>query len=298
VLATKIVSLINFKGGVGKTTSAVNIAANLATYHEKKVLLVDSDPQTNATVYVMHPQRYRSSCYDAKKTLVRIFEECGTRTKSYQIHDLIIEAVVERDNKRILPGLDLLPSDPRLIQAERWLTSVNSPFTILRKEIERVREEGYYDYIIIDCAPNLYALTKNCIIASDYYLVPVIPDFLSSVGLELLVSWIYDFGKEMEDVKATPIKLSGVFFTKYRTITRLHREMVASIQDRLINGIKAEDGSQIVAPGEAPAFESIVRDLIAAAEAADHNLPLCVYNPSSESAHDFRALTGEFVRRV
>lgn len=295
-MKTPIVSLINYKGGVGKTTTAVNIAANLARYHDKKVLLVDTDPQTNATVCVMNPQkRYYPNYYEKNGTMIRIFAECGQKEKSYEIDDLIVKSVVEKDDKKVLPNLDLLPSDPRLINAERWLTAVNAPYVVLWKELRKVKSEHDYDYIILDCAPNLYALTKNCIIASDYYIVPIIPDYLSSIGLELLVKWISDFGEEMEDVKPKPIELGGVFFTKYRTITRLHRDMVTEIESRLeVRGFP-EVG---IPPGEVKPYETIIRDLIAAAEAADHNLPLCIYRPSSESAGDFRSLTDEFVGRV
>lgn len=288
-----VVSLINYKGGVGKTTSAVNIAADLARYHDKSVLLVDADPQTNASACLMNPEsRYDPECYKTKRTLLRAFEECGKRKKSYDVHDLIVENVVESDRKKVLPGLDLFASDPRLMKAEKWLTEVDSPLVVLKRELDKIKEE--YDYIIIDCAPNLYSLTKNCLLASDYYIVPIIPDFLSSIGLELLVSWVHDFSMEMEEVKPKPVELAGVFFTRYKTITTLHNRMIGEIEARLAKGIPDAE----IPPNQVEPFETKIRDLIAAAEAADYSLPLCIYRPNCDSAIDFRSLTEEFVQAV
>jgi len=291
-LPAKVVSLINYKGGVGKTTSAVNIAANLARYYDKKVLLVDGDPQTNATAYVMNPEMRYIPLQKQGKTLRRVFEECGQLKKSFDIHNLIVEAVVEKDGRKVLPGLDLLPSDPTLIRAERWLATTDNQFGVLRKEIEKLRDD--YDLVIIDCAPNIYALTKNCIIASDYYIIPLIPDHLSSIGLELLVSEIYGFSKNMEDMKPSMIKLEGVFFTKYRTTTRLHQQMADNIRDRLARGIEGTD----IQPGAVKPYDTVVRDLIAAAEAAQYSLPLCIYKPDSDASKDFESLTEEFASRL
>jgi chromosome partitioning protein len=288
--------MINYKGGVGKTTLTVNLAADLARYHEKKVLLVDTDPQTNATSYVMNPEkRYDPQCRHKNLTLARVFKECGKRNKSYKdIRHLIVESVVEKDGKKVLPNLDLLPSDPLLIRAERWLTETNNPYAILKRELDSLRDD--YDYVLLDCAPNLYALTKNAIVVSDYYIIPTIPDYLSNIGLNILVKEIQDFSEDMKELKPKSIKLKGVIFSKFKTVsTRYQQGWIDDLSGRL-----AKEGIPNVGipPGQVKPFETIIRDLLPASEAADFSLPLCVFDPTSSSAQDFRDLTKEFVDRI
>jgi cellulose biosynthesis protein BcsQ len=218
----------------------------------------------------------------------KIYEECGRRRKSYKVKDLILKAVVEKDSKKVLPGLDLLPSDPALIKAERWLTASNSPFTVLCETVDEVKDQ--YDYIIIDCAPNLYSLTKNCILASDYYVVPMIPDYLSTAGFHLLIEEIYDFSQDMIRTKPSPIQPKAVIFTKYRSVTRMHTETIPQVKAWLAAGFPAQG----IAGGAVCAFTPPVADLIDNAYAQDENLPLCIYSPNCPASIQYRQLTDEF----
>jgi chromosome partitioning protein len=286
----KIISLINYKGGVGKTTSSVNISANLAKYHEKKVLLVDADPQTNATVCVMDPQNRYLPIMNEGMTARKIFEDCGKRRKSWKIEDIIIRGVVEKNGIKVLPGLDLLPSDPALLKAERWLAESNSPYTVLLEQLEEVKDD--YHYIIIDCAPNLYSLTKNCILASDYYVVPMIPDYLSTYGLNLLVNEIYDYSQDMNRTKPTPIELKAVMFTRYKaTSTIMHDGTISDVSGLLMNQGFPDQG---IEPSEIEVLSPPIRDNIDNAYAQEHSLPLCIYNPNSKAAIEYRQLTDNF----
>jgi len=289
-MSAKTISLINYKGGVGKTTSAVNISANLAKYHEKKVLLVDADPQTNATVCVMKPKERYLPIMRKEMTSRRIFEDCGKKKKSWTIEDLIIKGVVEKDGTKVLPGLDLLPSDPALLKAEKWLTNVNSSYTVLLEQLEEIKEE--YDYIIIDCAPNLYGLTKNCILASDYYVVPMIPDHLSTYGLNLLVSEIYDYSGDMKRTKPTPIELKAVMFTKYKSAsTIMHDGTINEISGQLMSkGFPDQE----IKPGDIKVLKPSIRDDMDNAYAQEESLPLCIYKHNGKSAVEYRQLTDKF----
>lgn len=286
-MAAKVISLINYKGGVGKSTTAVNISANLAKYHERTVLLVDADPQTNATVCVMDPDSRYEPLRNSEMTSRKIYEECGKRHKSFMVQELIIRGVVEKDGRKVLPGLDLLPSDPAVIRAERWLTEANSPFTVLWEALDEVK--GDYDYIVIDCAPNLYSLTKNCILASDYYVVPMIPDYLSTVGLHLLVKEIYDFNRDMIKTKPSIIKLRAVMFTKNRG-TNMNRRSIDYAKSLLDRGFPEQE----IAPGEIAVLSPPVAERIVNTEAQENNLPLCIYAPNSQAAIEYRQITEEF----
>lgn len=283
----KIISLINYKGGVGKSTTAVNISANLAKYHERVVLLVDADPQTNATVCVMEPETRYEAIRQSEMTSRKIYEECGERNKSFRVEDLIIRGVVEKDGQKVLPGLDLLPSDPALIRAERWLTASNSPYTVLCETLDKVKND--YDYIIIDCAPNLYSLTKNCILASDYYVVPMIPDYLSTAGFNLLVKEIYDFSQDMIKTKPSPIKLKAVIFTKHRN-TSMNRRRIEFVKAQINSGFP----DQKIGPDEIRILNPPVVERIVNTEAQEASLPLCIYAPNHQAAIEYRQITEEF----
>jgi len=284
----RVISLINYKGGVGKSTTAVNISANLAKYHEQRVLLVDADPQTNATVCVMEPVSRYEPIRQSEMTSRKLYEECGKRQKSYKVEDLIVKGVVEKDGRKVLPGLDVLPSDPALIRSERWLTASNSPFTVLWEALDEVKDQ--YEYIIIDCAPNLYSLTKNCILASNYYVVPMIPDYLSTAGFQLLIKEIYDFSQDMIRTKPSPIQLKAVIFTKYRSATRMHVETIPQVKAWLANGFP----EQGIAGGAVSAFNPPIADRIDNAYAQEANQPLCTYSPNCQAAIEYRQLTEEF----
>lgn len=284
----KVISLINYKGGVGKSTTSVNISANLAKYHERKVLLVDADPQANASICVMAPETRFEPLRRSGMTSRKLYEECGKHDKSYRVEDLIVKGVVEKDTKKVLPGLDLLPSDQALIRAERWLTASNSPFTVLWEALDEVKDQ--YDYIIIDCAPNLYSLTKNCMLASDYYVVPMIPDYLSTAGYHLLIKEIYDFSQDMIKTKPVSIQPKAVIFTKYRSATRMHVQTIPQVKAWLTDG---SPEARIVG-GAVCALNPPIADRIDNAYAQDANEPLCTYSPNSQAAIEYRQLTEEF----
>lgn len=283
----KLISLINYKGGVGKSTTAVNISANLAKYHEKVVLLVDADPQTNATICVMEPENRYEPLRQSEATSRKIYEEWDKRDKSIRFEDLIIKGVVERDGRKVLPGLDLLPSDPALIKAERWLAASNSPLTVLLDELEKVKNA--YDYIIIDCAPNLYFLTKNCILASDYYVVPMIPDYLSTAGFNLLVKEIYDFSQGMKRTKPSPIKLKAVMFTKHRN-TNMNWRRIEFVKSQINSGFPDQE----IKPNEIHILNPPIVERIVNTEAQEASLPLCIYAPNHPAAIEYRQITEEF----
>lgn len=283
----RIISLINYKGGVGKSTTAVNISANLAKYHERVVLLVDGDPQTNATVCVMEPESRYEPLRQSEATSRKIYEEWDKRDRSIRFEDLIIKGVVERDGRKVLPGLDLLPSDPALIRAERWLAASNSPLTVLLDELEKVKND--YDYIIIDCAPNLYFLTKNCILASDYYVVPMIPDYLSTAGFHLLVKEIYDFSQDMKRTKPSPIKLKAVMFTKHRN-TNMNWHRIELVKSKINSGFPDQE----IKPNEIHILNPPIVERIVNTEAQEVSLPLCIYAPNNPAAIEYRQITEEF----
>lgn len=202
----KKVSLINMKGGVGKSTLTVNLAWHFAAYPnwQKKVLVVDLDPQFNASQYLVGVSQYEKILQDGKPTVWEIFEQ-NIRTPGGQSllsdpHDPIYNVAKMHTGARI----DLIPSR---LELSFSLKNPGQKERQLSKIIAKIEEE--YDLILIDCAPTESILTTAAYLSSDYLLVPVKPEYLSSIGLPLLVNSMQDFKSEYEDRR---LRLAGVVF--------------------------------------------------------------------------------------
>ncbi len=187
-----VISFINMKGGVGKTTCAVNIAAYLAREHKKRVLLVDLDPQTNASLSVMTEKRWNKWQED-NGTMADILEVDSKRRggDGVKLKDCIIHDVLDE-----IPGLDLIPSHLKLTFLDLDLAARPGRERIFTRKLEKVKSD--YDIILCDCAPNLMTGTQNALYASDSFFIPMQPDFLSSIGLELLLDRLAYLRKSLE----------------------------------------------------------------------------------------------------
>ena len=204
-MTTKI-SLINMKGGVGKSTLAVNLAWHFAAYRNwaKRVLLVDLDPQFNASQYLLGVSDYEAILRSEKPTIWDVFEQ-GIRTPSGRA-TLSDPREAIYSHRRFHSGgtIDLIPSRLELA------FSLKNPGHKDRHLSRLIREvEDEYDLILIDCAPTESVLTMAAYLSSDWLLVPVKPEYLSTIGLPLLVNSMQDFKMEDENEK---LELAGVVF--------------------------------------------------------------------------------------
>ena len=204
-MATKI-SLINMKGGVGKSTLAVNLAWHFAAYKKwaKRVLLVDLDPQFNASQYLLGVSDYAAILKSKLPTIWDVFEQ-GSRTPSGPA-TLSNPREAIRKHKQIVGGgtIDLIPSR---LELSFSLKNPGRKDLHLSRLIREVEDE--YDLILIDCAPTESVLTMAAYLSSDWLLVPVKPEYLSTIGLPLLVNSMDDFKVEYEDKN---LQLAGVVF--------------------------------------------------------------------------------------
>ena len=203
-MAIKI-SLVNMKGGVGKSTLAVNLAwafADAIDGWAVKVLLVDLDPQFNASQYMLGSHRYSTEIDKAKApTVQNIFEKC----KAPLYHDSVIRNVYEGYHDEGWYGrLDLIPSHLELAYV---LRQPEQKEYLLTKFISEV--ENKYNLIFFDCPPTESMFTTAAYLASDYILVPVKPEFLSTIGLQLLDRSMNDFHKNFPDKK---LEIAGIVF--------------------------------------------------------------------------------------
>ncbi len=200
------VSLINMKGGVGKSTLTVNLAWYFAATRKwlKRALVVDLDPQFNASQYLLGVSQYENLLKEGKPTIWEIFEQ-NTRTPGGTNVKLSPQDPIH--NVRNIHGggrLDLIASRLELAFS---LKNPGQKERQLSKIISRLEDE--YDLILIDCAPTESILTTAAYLSSDYLLVPVKPEYLSSIGLPLLVNSMQDFKNDYEDHE---LELAGVVF--------------------------------------------------------------------------------------
>lgn len=235
----RIISVINYKGGVGKTTLTANLAAELA-FRGKKVLMIDLDPQASLTFSFISPEEWKDNIAPAK-TIKSWFQPMGSRSKKkdeeeVKFEDLIIEPestseIVRGKNgmlKLVSSHLDLINVDLELATqlGGANMTQVKESFlkvhTRLIDGINQLNEEDY-DYIFIDCPPNFNIVTKNAIVASDFILIPAKPDYLSTMGIDYLKKSLNKLVKEYneyceadgevnDEEKISP-KILGVLFT-------------------------------------------------------------------------------------
>jgi chromosome partitioning protein len=214
----QVISFVNMKGGVGKTTLAVNVAYGLAYLHKKKVLIVDSDPQFNATQYLLQDDVYLGHINDETKgTLKDIFlpsrpgpvsttlgRSKPIQKKGMSLAQCSISIFIGGSSRG---KLDLVPSSLSLMEIETSRRQTEAKLKIFLRE----KAQGY-DYVIIDCPPTISIFTQAAILASAKYLVPIKPDPLSVIGLPLLERWLSDY---MEDtgIKIEPV---GLVYTMVR----------------------------------------------------------------------------------
>ena len=202
----RIIAVANQKGGVGKTTTAINLSSCLASLG-KKVLAIDMDPQGNMT-----------SGLGIDKNEVE-----------YTVYELIlgqvgIEKVICKD---ALENLDVLPTNINLSAAEIELIGVEEKEFIIRKEVDKVKKN--YDFIVIDCPPSLSMLTINAMTTADSVLVPIQCEYYALEGLSQLIHTI-DLVKERLNPE---LKIDGVVFTMYDARTNLSLQVVENVKDNL-----------------------------------------------------------------
>ncbi|MBO4459941.1 MAG: ParA family protein [Clostridiales bacterium] len=200
----KVISLVNQKGGVGKTTTAVSLASYIGK-KKKRVLLVDLDPQANATSGLgIEKSELENTTYDL------LINECPVR-------DVIFESSAQ--------NVDIIPTNINLAGAEVELVNAISRENILRSAIEEIKDD--YDYIIIDCPPSLGLLTINALTASDGIIIPIQGEYYALEGLSQLVETINIVKKKLNP----DIEIVGVVLTMFDMRTQLSKQVREEVEE-------------------------------------------------------------------
>lgn len=226
----KIIGVANQKGGVGKTTTAVNLAAALGVL-EKKVLLIDADPQANAT------------------------SGLGIEEVNYSTYNLLEHSADVKDciQKTSSPNLDLVPSHIDLVAAEIELVDRDKREYMLKKALEEVKSE--YDYIIIDCAPSLGLITVNALTAADSVIIPIQCEYFALEGLGKLLNTV----KNVQKIHNNDLDIEGLLLTMYDSRLRLSNQVVEEVNTHFPEMVFETIISRNVRLSEAPSFgESIL----------------------------------------
>lgn len=292
----KVISVINYKGGVGKTTVTANLAAELA-YRKKRVLAIDLDPQTNLTFSFIKVEEWQKK-YEGK-TIKFWFDSIIYRKKTVpSFKDLIIK----------VQGLDLISSHLSLVDIDMELSPMltgTTPgqqqeyflntYSLIREELKQL--ESDYDVVLFDCPPNFSIVTRNAIVASDYYVIPAKMDYLSTLGITQLQKRIDTLTEEYnkccegrQEVKTIKPLSLGVIATM---ISLYGGKPTAALQ-YYIDGLKRQN---------VILFDQKIRENKKLyADAAEMGLPVVLQSQNggtyAEVVKELEDLTTEFIKKV
>jgi chromosome partitioning protein len=253
----RVIAMVNNKGGVGKTTCTLNIAAGLARKN-RRVLIVDIDPQANASLVLLG-----TKLFELSRSVYDVLLEPDRR-----VQEVIIQTLIA--------GLDLAPSQTTMANAELNLAPVRGRERMLRRGMARGLED--YQYILIDCPPSLGLLTINALLAAGEVHIPIVMTYLALEGVGQVMDAIEAVKRELDH---PTLSITGVIPTFFDGRTRLSREILRSIRDHF---------GEVI-------FATSIRKNVKLDEAQSHHQSIFEYDPRSAGALEYESLVEEVMQR-
>lgn len=256
-MPTSVIAVANQKGGVGKTTTSINLAASLA-HQGKRVLLVDLDPQANATSGLGVEKREGGSVYEAL------------------VGDALLSDQVVRTP---YPNLSVIPGEVNLCGAEIDLPRMENCLHRLQGALHSVRMANVYDVILIDCPPSLGSLTLNAFVAADALLVPIQCEYYALEGISMvqrLIEQVRTSGDNPE------LHIMGIVMTMYDGRTRLSQQVLDEVREHFADVI----------------FDTTIPRATRLAEAPSHGQPALIYDPDGLGTAAYDVLAAELIQRM
>ena len=297
----EVVSFINFKGGVGKTTLSVEVAASLYKRFNSRVLMIDLDPQSNCTLYWMSEKDWEEHI-EEKGSLLNFFE-AGLNEKEFDISSIIAMPSRFKNSswyghfdERANRGIKLIPSHMELFGVDLKLATkfgFDNPKAqlLLKKALKPIQNE--FDFIFIDCPPNLYLATQNGLFTSDYYVIVALAEYLSTLGIAHIQKSINDLFDnanqifEFDQKAFNKPKLAGVIFNRLRYLTG-----GTGNEEKWLKKIRAEYGDLI--------FDTAIPQSQKIAERPEQSEPIALSDYAADAQYSGRIhkLAEEFYERI
>jgi chromosome partitioning protein len=251
-MAEKI-SIFNMKGGVGKSTTAYNVAVGLPRFFQKRVLLIDIDPQGNSSAALG----------------VKIWE------LNTQLKDVLLRQVpISETIVHIEDGLDVVPSNILLAEEEIPISGLPGRELLLRKAISTISDN--YDYILIDCPPNIGVLSINALMASDKVIIPVDMSYLGLLGISAIERALQLIRSALDH----PIEIAGVLATRFDARNKLSREVLDSLKDHFAGKM----------------FETVIPESVKLREAPSHSISIFDHDMEGKGTQAYLELVKEIIK--